>query len=109
MGDSLNPFTAADPSKGAFVLCKTSNPSSNEVQTLKTSSGLMVYEEVAKRTEEAWNVNGNVGLVVGATDVTAIANVRNVAPSVWILAPGVGAQGGELGPACEAGLMAESV
>ena len=41
--------------------------------------------------------------------MTAIANVRKVAPSVWILAPGVGAQGGELGPACEAGLMAESV
>ena len=47
--------------------------------------------------------------MVGATDITAITNVRKSAPSVWILAPGVGAQGGELGPACEAGLMVESV
>ena len=52
-----------------------------------------------------WNTNNNVGLVVGATDVDAIARVRALAPSLWILAPGVGAQGGELEPACTAGLM----
>mgnify|MGYP002067496223 CR=1 FL=1 len=43
-----------------------------------------------------WNELGNVGLVVGATDVSALAAVRVAAPDLWLLAPGVGAQGGDV-------------
>ena len=94
-GDSLDPFLK-DASKGAFVLCKTSNPGSNEVQTLKVEGGGAVFEEVAKRAETDWNANKNLGLVVGATDTDALQRARSAAPSLWILAPGVGFQGGDL-------------
>jgi uridine monophosphate synthetase len=94
-GDSLEPFLK-DGTKGAFVLCKTSNPGSNEVQTLKLASGESVFEAVAKRAESEWNANNNLGLVVGATDTDALKRARAAAPSLWILAPGVGFQGGDL-------------
>jgi len=106
--DSLAPFV--DTSKGygaqkaAFVLCKTSNPSSVDVQMLKTASGRHVFEHVAALTVpgQDWNRHGNVGLVVGATDIEAIAAVRRTNASAWILAPGVGAQGGDLDACCRA-------
>ena len=37
----------------------------------------------------------NVGVVVGATDSVALARVRKICPDIWILCPGVGAQGGD--------------
>lgn len=107
--DSLAPFV--DPvkgygsQKGAFVLCKTSNPSSADVQTLKTGSkGQRVFECIAALTVPGkdWNRHNNVGLVVGATDIEAISSVRRANPSAWILAPGVGAQGGDLDACCRA-------
>jgi len=106
--DSLAPFV--DPSKGygaqkgAFVLCKTSNPSSADVQTLRTVSGQCVFERIAALTVpgQDWNRHSNVGLVVGATDVDAISSVRRANASAWILAPGVGAQGGDLEACCHA-------
>jgi uridine monophosphate synthetase len=104
--DSVAPFTG-DASKGVFVLCKTSNPSSNELQTLKlAASGEALYETVARLATTTWNGNGNVGLVVGATDSEALRAVRAIAPRAWILAPGVGFQGGDLGAALAAGLTA---
>lgn len=105
--DSLAPFI--DPAKGygstkgAFVLCKTSNPSSKDIQTLKTAGdGLRVFEKIAALTVpgEEWNKHSNLGLVVGATDVAAIEAVRKVNAGAWILAPGVGAQGGDLESCC---------
>lgn len=86
------------------MLCKTSNPSSADVQTLKTGSGRRVFEHIAALTVPGkdWNLYGNVGLVVGATDIEAIAAVRHANASAWILAPGVGAQGGDLDSCCRA-------
>lgn len=101
-GDSIAPFTK-DASKGVFVLCKTSNKGSNELQTLKVG-GKFLYEIVAERAQTSWNGNKNVGLVVGATDPSAIARVRARAPGLWFLVPGVGAQGGDLKSALDAGL-----
>lgn len=113
--DSLAPFV--DPkkgygaTKGAFVLCKTSNPSSADVQTLRTvGDGRYVYEKIASLTVPgtgAWNRNSNVGLVVGSTDSEAIKNVRRVNSDVWILAPGVGAQGGDLEACCRGAITAD--
>eukprot|EP00904_Undaria_pinnatifida_P006187 jgi/Undpi1/2699/HiC_scaffold_14.g06077.m1 len=101
--DTVQPFLT-DPARGAFVLCKTSNPSSNELQTLPIGrAGKALFEEVASLCE-SWNVDKNVGLVVGATDADALSRARAAAPGLWILAPGVGAQGGNLDEACMAAL-----
>ncbi|CAK4084006.1 unnamed protein product [Aphanomyces euteiches] len=103
--DSIDPFLDMSkyPEKGCFVLCKTSNPSADDFQTLTLSDGSMLYETVAKKAHE-WNSQDNIGLVVGATDVQALRNVRRIVPEMWILAPGLGAQGGNLEEAVLAGL-----
>lgn len=105
--DSLAPFLN-DPNKGAFLLCKTSNPGSGDLQDLALADGTLVYEKVA-RLAQGWNTQGNVGLVVGATHPDALARVRAVAPDLWFLAPGVGAQGGDLSQALAAGLRADGL
>lgn len=106
--DSLAPFMS-NPRNGVFVLCKTSNKGSNEFQTLSIAgtSNKQLFEVVAQTAEEKWNKkNGNVGLVVGATDPSAIARVRAAAPTLWFLVPGVGAQGGDMEQSIAAGLRA---
>lgn len=106
--DSLEPFVDVKKGygskKGAFVLCKTSNPSSKDVQTLRTGDGRCVYERIAALTVpgQDWNRHRNVGLVVGSTDIEAITAVRRANATAWILAPGVGAQGGDLEACCRA-------
>jgi orotidine 5'-phosphate decarboxylase subfamily 2 len=106
--DSVSPFvTGKYQDRGAFMLCKTSNPGSNEILALDLASGQKVYEEIAKLAK-TWSPEGGLGLVVGATDPIALAKVRAAAgPDVWILAPGVGAQGGNLNEACRAGMNAK--
>lgn len=110
--DSLQPFLSV-PGKGAFVLCKTSNPGSKDLLALplqkKPKTTALLYEEIATLTGTTWKERAHdstlLGLVVGATDPTALAKARHAAgPGVWILAPGVGAQGGNLQEACQAGL-----
>lgn len=103
-GDSLEPFLAY-PDRGVFVLCHTSNPGAADFQTLATE-GRPLYEVVAEQAAR-WNRAGNVGLVVGATYPAALRRVRAVAPDLPILLPGVGAQGGDLPAALQAGLTAD--
>jgi uridine monophosphate synthetase len=119
--DSIEPFLQV-PEKGVFLLCKTSNPGSGDLQDLmvtiddgpstmvENSSSIVqgpsstpLYEHVA-RLAQIWNTKNNIGLVVGATHVEALKRVRAAAPDLWFLAPGVGAQGGELESALKAGL-----
>ena len=100
--DSIEPFIQ-DSEKGIFLLCKTSNPGSGDLQDLVLSDGDLLYEHVAKLAQ-VWNTKNNIGLVVGATHVDALQRVRAAAPDLWFLAPGVGAQGGELESALKAGL-----
>lgn len=105
--DSVEPFVRGRPERGCFVLCKTSNPSANDFQALRVApSARLLFEEVALKCEQ-WNTEDNVGLVVGATDVEALRRVRAVTPTLWILAPGIGAQGGNLEEAVSAGLSAD--
>jgi uridine monophosphate synthetase len=98
--------------KGAFLLCKTSNPGSNDLMNLQVSNGTeTLYERIAHLVGTDWSKNtttaSTLGLVVGATDPVALQKTRQVAgPDVWILAPGVGAQGGDLQAALQAGLNA---
>jgi uridine monophosphate synthetase len=108
--DSLQPFLA-DPAHGAFLLCKTSNPGSVDLQDLALGgdhANLRLYEQVAALGEE-WNTDDNLGLVVGATYPEALRRVRRLAPNLWILAPGVGVQGGDLAAALQAGLRADGL
>lgn len=91
------------------MLCKTSNPGSNELLALTLATGETVYERIAKLAQQ-WSVksDASLGLVVGATDSIALAKARKAAGErVWILAPGVGAQGGDLEEACAAGFNAD--
>ena len=102
--DTLQPFLA-HAKKGIFALCKTSNPGSNDLQTLKLDSGEMLYERVAQLcVGEKFERGSSVGLVVGATDVEALKTIRTRYPNVWILSPGVGAQGGDIESAISAGI-----
>ncbi len=105
--DSVDPFIA-DRERGVFLLCKTSNPGADDFQEAVLADGAPLYEHVARRAQ-AWNQDGNVGLVVGATQLAALAHVRAVAPELWFLAPGVGAQGGDLEAALAAGLRSDGL
>jgi orotidine-5'-phosphate decarboxylase len=89
--DSVGPFLEyAD--KTSFILCVTSNKGSVDFQKQKIGDKYL-YEIVAQKCNE-WNVNKNVGLVVGATNPTELKVVRDICPDVPFLIPGVGAQGG---------------
>eukprot|EP01039_Chlorochromonas_danica_P006429 gene6429-7090_t len=105
--DSIKPFvTGAYEGKGAFVLCKTSNPSSAELQQQRLEEGSQLFEVVLKLTSK-WNENlkePSLGFVAGATDLDSLGKVRASAPEAWILCPGVGAQGGEPEGVCRVGL-----
>ena len=103
--DSIEPFIQ-DPEKGAFLLCKTSNAGSGDLQDMTvTREGISepLYMHVA-RLAAAWNTNRNIGLVVGATFPAIMTEIRAAVPEIWFLAPGIGAQGGELESALKAGL-----
>ena len=105
--DSIEPFIG-ETEKGVFLLCKTSNPGASDLQDLMVvgatgRSPLPLYVRVAELAQR-WNTSNNIGLVVGATQPEALANVRAAAPDLWFLSPGIGAQGGDLATALKAGL-----
>ncbi|HOT91950.1 MAG TPA: orotidine-5'-phosphate decarboxylase [Anaerolineae bacterium] len=100
--DSIAPFLAY-PGKAVFVLDFTSNPSAAKVQ----QHGIPpLFEHIAVQAQ-TWGDAAHLGFVVGATQPEALATVRTLAPDRWILAPGVGAQGGDLEAALSAGLDAQ--
>src|SRR5690606_34081920 len=87
--DSVEPFTR-NPAKGIFLLCLTSNPGADDF-LLQGDFYLQIAEQAVK-----WNRNDNVGLVVGATRPEYLDRIRQVAPDLPLLIPGIGAQGGRL-------------
>lgn len=108
--DSAAPFLER-PERGAFVLCRTSNPGSGDFQSLPVAGGgrgeEALFERVARRAA-LWSeqYGGNVGLVVGATYPAELARVRALCPQLPILLPGIGVQGGDLEASLAAGLDA---
>lgn len=95
--DSVQPYLKYE-GKGAFLLCRTSNPGGDDLQNQRLASvdgQPRVYEHVAKLAQGPWNLNGQLGLVVGATYPAEIERVRELAPTLPLLIPGVGAQGGD--------------
>ncbi len=104
--DSLQPFLERGDS-GVFVLCKTTNTGSSDLQDLECS-GRPVYHHVAEKAVE-WDSHDNVGLVVGATHPEAMEELRNAAGDLPWLVPGVGAQGGDEEAAVEYGTDSSGV
>lgn len=98
--DSVVPFLQW-PEKGAFVLCLTSNPGSHDFQHLQINARPL-YKKVINEVLK-WNVRQNCGLVVGATHPDDLENIRNIAPKVPFLIPGIGVQGGNLEEAIKHG------
>ena len=122
---TVNPYMGTDAvapfleyaERGVFVLCRTSNPGAADFQSLLCWAGPLnqaspsvppqpLYELVALRAGE-WNTRGNVGLVMGATDVEALRRVRALCPDLPMLIPGVGPQGGDLEATIEAGVNSQ--
>lgn len=99
--DALAPFLERSEC-GVYLLCRTSNPGSGEIADLDVG-GRPLYLVIAERVQ-AWNSNGNAGLVVGATYPRELARVREVVPDLPILLPGVGAQKGALEESVAAGI-----
>ena len=95
--DSIEPYLRYRD-KGAFLLCRTSNPGGNDLQNqrLRDVDGQpRLYEHLARLAQGPWNLHGQLGLVVGATYPEELARVRELAPTLPLLVPGVGAQGGD--------------
>ncbi len=97
--DSIEPYLAY-PGKGAILLCRTSNPGGDELQNQRLEGangrpGERLFERIARLAAGPWNRNGQLGLVVGATYPAEIARVREIAPRLPLLVPGIGAQGGD--------------
>lgn len=99
--DGIRPFleAAAKDSAGVFVLVRTSNVGSNEVQQMVAEDGLRVFERLAALFP-SWSRVANVApgtlcAVIGATQSTDAARLRAALPDTAILAPGFGAQGAE--------------
>ena len=103
--DSIEPYLQY-PGKGAFLLCRTSNPGGDDLQNQRLADvegQPRVYEHIARLAQGPWNRNGQLGLVVGATYPAEIERVRALAPRVPLLIPGVGAQGGDAAATVRAG------
>ena len=101
--DGVKPFIddCKEYGKGIFILVKTSNKSSGELQDLKLEDGRTIYEKVAELVNE-WGEDlvgeygySSVGAVVGATYPIQIKELREIMPKTYFLIPGYGAQGGK--------------
>ncbi|HEX5478099.1 MAG TPA: orotidine-5'-phosphate decarboxylase [Dehalococcoidia bacterium] len=107
-GDSMQPWTRR-AEKGAFVVCRTSNPGAVDLQDVRVESDgrtRPLYEVVAEKAR-GWDEHSNVGLVTGATYPAEMARLRELCPEMPFLVPGIGAQQGDLASAVRAGLDAD--
>ena len=103
--DSVEPYLRY-PGKGVFLLCRTSNPGGVDLQAQRLADvpgQPRLYEHIAALAQGPWNRHGQMGLVVGATYPQEIERVRAIAPTVPLLIPGVGAQGGDAATTVRAG------
>lgn len=117
--------------KGIIILCRTSNPGASEFQDLLISSSSEepkrsegdesrssrfanahsnnkpLYIHVAKKVVEWDKIYGNCLMVVGATWPSQMKEIREIAPSMNFLVPGIGSQGGDLESVMQAGLRSD--
>ena len=92
--DSIEPYLRYE-GKGAILLCRTSNPGGDDLQAQQLAGGDALFERIARLALGAWNRSGQLALVVGATYPAEIERVRALAPTLPLLIPGIGAQGGD--------------
>ena len=102
--EALAPFLERQD-KVSIVLCRTSNPGAGELQDL-VCDGRPLWETVAERVSTDWNAASNCMLVVGATYPEQMRRIREIAPEIPFLVPGVGAQGGDVAAVVRSGLDA---
>ena len=125
--DSIEPYFKYD-GKGLILLCRTSNPGGGDLQAQRLQGSLAqglkaqglnaqnpdapgpgsqpgdrLFEHIARLAAGPWNASGQLGLVVGATFPAEIERVRTLAPTLPLLIPGVGAQGGDAAATVRAG------
>ena len=101
--DSLEPYMRHD-GKGLILLCRTSNPGGSDLQAQVLEGGEKLYERIARLAAGVWSRrSGQLGLVVGATFPAEVARVRELAPTLPLLIPGIGAQGGDAEATVRAG------
>lgn len=100
--DSVEPYLR-HPGKGLFLLCRTSNPGGDDFQSLPCPDEPL-FVRVARMVADDWNASGELGLVAGATYPAEIGQIRRVAPTLPLLIPGIGAQGGDVAQVVNAGL-----
>jgi orotidine-5'-phosphate decarboxylase len=105
--DSVEPWLKYED-KGLFLLCRTSNPGGSDLQAQRLVTGDLLYEHIARLAQGPWNRTGQLGLVVGATFPAEIERVRELAPTLPLLIPGVGAQGGDAVATVRAGWRAQA-
>ena len=101
--DTVEPFLQY-PGRGVYIVCRTTNPSSRDIQDLivdGTDGKTQVFDRVADLADR-WGGTENVGLVVGATFPDDLRTLRSRHPNPHFLIPGVGAQGGEAGECARA-------
>ena len=105
--DAVRPF--AWPGKLVFSLAKTSNKPQHGLQDLALTHGGNLSDSAARLAQllDEEVTESTIGLVVGATEPTALARVRAACPNQWFLIPGIGAQGGDLAATLRAGLRAD--
>ena len=110
--EAIRPFLDCKD-KGIIILCKTSNPGSDEFQNLQVSIPSLydrakmvrpLYQIVAENVINKWNKNKNCLLVVGATYPGELKEVRKIVGDMTLLVPGIGAQGGDLEATLKVGL-----
>ena len=106
--DSIEPYLRW-PEKGLFLLCRTSNPGGADLQAQRLEGGELLFERVARLAAGPWNRHGQLGLVVGATYPREIGRVRELAPTLPLLIPGVGAQGGDAAATVRAGWRGDAI
>lgn len=98
--DAAAPFLKR-PEYGVFFLCLTSNKGAKEFQTFSDGTQTL-FIKIAKAVK-TWNTHNNCGLVVGATHPEDMGRVRDIAPNLPFLIPGIGAQGGNIEQAVQYG------
>lgn len=100
--ESLQPFLDYKD-KGCIILARTSNPGAREFQDQKIGEKPLWYV-VAETVAKEWNENGNCMLVAGATYPEELKIIRGIVSDMPLLVPGIGAQGGDIKAAVQAGL-----
>ena len=103
--DSVTPFLGYE-GKWVILLALTSNKGSHDFQLTEDADGERLFEKVLKKSQQ-WATDEQMMYVVGATQGRMFEDIRRLAPTHFLLVPGVGAQGGSLQEVCKYGMNSD--